>query len=233
MKIKNIKKDILLNKVIENLNRNKHSNFLDQNELNFIIKYLNKLKIDYNVFYSFTEAERVIIYKDNIPDISLIEIKTTNILKHSDILGFLYNFQIDIGLIGDIIVDDKYFIICKSEIKDYLIYNISKIKKYNVILKEANLEYLNNYKRKYETIKLLVPSLRIDVIIAKITKKSRSEVLDIIKDKQVLLNYEILEKITNLKENDVFSIRKYGKYIYKGIDGNTKNNIVISLDKYI
>lgn len=224
---------MLLNKTIQNLSKNKCTNFLDYSEFKFITQKLNSLKIKYNTFYSFKEAERLIIYKDTLPNISLIKINTKNTLTHSDILGFLYNFQIDMNLIGDIIVDDDYFIICKSEISDYLIYNIDKIKNYNVKLEKVDLNYLDSYERKYETIKLLVPSLRIDVIIAKITKKSRSEVLDIIKDKQVLFNYETLEKITNLKENDVFSIRKYGKYIYKGIDGNTKNNIVISLDKYI
>lgn len=228
-----MKKDILLNKIIENLNKNKYSNFLDQNELKYLTASLNKLKIKYNIFYPFEESERVIIYKENMPDISLLEIKTNNSIKHSDILGFLYNFQIDMSLIGDIIVSDRYFIICKSEIKDYLIYNIDKIKNHNVILEEVNLNYLDNYKRKYESIKLLVPSLRIDVIIAKITKKSRNDVLDLIKEKDVLLNYEILNKVVNLKENDVFSIRRYGKYIYKNIEGNTKNNIIINLSKYV
>jgi len=228
-----MKKDMLLNKTIQNLSKNKCTNFLDYSEFKFITQKLNALKIKYNTFYSFKEAERLIIYKDTLPNISLIKINTKNTLTHSDILGFLYNFQIDMNLIGDIIVDKEYFIICKTEISDYLIYNINKIRNYNVKLEKVDLNYLDSYERKYETIKLLVPSLRIDVIIAKITKKSRSEVLDIIKDKELLLNYETLEKITNLKENDVFSIRKYGKYIYKGIDGNTKNNIVISLDKYI
>ena len=228
-----MKKDILLNKIIENLNKNKYSNFLDQNELNYIIKNLNKLNVKYNIYYPFDDAERSIIYKDTIPNISLIKINTNNIIKHSDILGFLYNFQIDMSLIGDILVDDSYFIICKSEISDYLVYNIDKIKNYNVNLEKVDLEYLNNYKREYEKVKLLVPSLRIDVIIAKITKKSRKDVLDIIKDKQVVLNYEILNKVTNLKQNDIFSIRKYGKYIFNGIEGNTKNNIIVTLDKYL
>lgn len=228
-----MKKDILLNKTIENLHQNKPTNFLDKNEFDFIYKSLNKLNIKYNIFFPFEEAEKVIIYKDNIPNISLIEIKTNNTIKHSDILGFLYNFQIDMSLIGDIIVNNRYFIICKNEIKDYLLYNINKIKNYNVLLEEVDINYLNNYKRSYEDIKLLVTSLRIDVIIAKITKKSRKDVLDIIKEKEVVLNYEILNKVVNLKENDVFSIRKYGKYIYKGIERNTKNNIIINLKKYI
>ena len=228
-----MKKDILLNRIIENLNKNKSSNFLDKNELNYIMKSLNKLKIKYNIYQPFEESERTIIYKDNIPDISLIKIKTNNELKHSDILGFLYNFQIEMSLIGDIIVNNEYFIICKNEISDYLVYNIDKIKNNNVKCEKVNLEYLNEYKREYETIKLLVPSLRIDVIIAKITKRSRNDVLEIIKDKQIILNYEILKKVTNLKENDVFSIRRYGKYIYRGTIGNTKNNIIITLDKYL
>ena len=77
--------------------------------------------------------------------------------------------------------------------------------------------------------------MRIDNIISKIVPTSRSKALDMIKDKMILLN---LEEIKNdsiiLKENDVLSIRKHGKYkIGKSINISKKKNIILEIIKYI
>ena len=44
------------------------------------------------------------------------------------------------------------------------------------------------------------------------------------KNKEVILNYDIVTKnSTVLEPNDVFSIRRFGKYRFNGIIKNTKN----------
>ena len=82
---------------------------------------------------------------------------------------------------------------------------------------------------------LLVSSLRIDNVISKILNTNRDRVLEIIKNKEVLLNYDILSKNSYiLKTNDIFSIRKYGKYKFINIINTTKKNkSVIKVLKYI
>jgi RNA-binding protein YlmH len=51
----------------------------------------------------------------------------------------------------------------------------------------------------------------------------------------IILNYSLLKDGSiNLKENDIFSIRKYGKYKFNKIIKNTKkDNIIIEYYKYI
>ena len=55
------------------------------------------------------------------------------------------------------------------------------------------------------------------------------------KNKDIMLNYNVVTKCTYmLKENDIFSIRKFGKYKYVGIINNTKKgNYIIKYLKYI
>ena len=86
-----------------------------------------------------------------------------------------------------------------------------------------------------QTKNIIVPSLRIDAVISKIINTSRSNSVDLIKNKCVILNYSILKNdSTILKENDIFSIRKYGKYKFSKVVKNTKkDNIIIEYFKYI
>ena len=50
-----------------------------------------------------------------------------------------------------------------------------------------------------------------------------------------LVNYNTVKSSSLiLKNNDILSIRKYGKYIIKNIIGTTKkNNLVLEIEKYI
>ena len=94
---------------------------------------------------------------------------------------------------------------------------------------------MKDYKKKYEIKNMIVSSLRMDTIVSKITNTSRNNSIELIKNKNVILNYSILKdgSIT-LKENDIFSIRRYGKYKFSKVIKNTKkDNIVIEYFKYI
>ena len=56
-----------------------------------------------------------------------------------------------------------------------------------------------------------------------------------IKNGDIYLNYELLTKPTYmLKENDIFSIKKCGKYKFNGIINETKKgNIIVNISKYV
>ena len=110
--------------------------------------------------------------------------------------------------------------------------NLNYIGAEMVKLEEANL---SNYERKYLELELLVPSLRLDIIVSKICHVSRNQAKKIILSDSVLVNYVVQNNISYLlKENDVFSIKKVGKFKYIEIINKTKsNNLVISVKKYI
>ena len=70
--------------------------------------------------------------------------------------------------------------------------------------------------------------------VSKLIHCNRDIINNKIKDKEILVNYNIVKNSYNLKVGDILSIRKYGKYKYKGIIKTTKkNNYIVRIDKYI
>ena len=218
---------------IELLKKDKSTLFLDAKEFNEI-KY--KLKKDsYNVFLCYPDSEKVILYKNVLPSVSLFKINSYKALSHPMILGSILGLNIDPSYLGDIIIDnDNYYFYILSSIKEFIKSNLIMIGNNSVSIEEIDINTLNNYKKEYETNKIIVSSLRIDTVIARIIKTNRDKVLELIKNKNVILNYDVLTKNSYiLKPGDVFSIRKYGKYKFDKVIGNTKkDNYVIEYLKY-
>ena len=109
------------------------------------------------------------------------------------------------------------------------------IGKHHIKLKEVALSILDNYQRKYEEIELIVSSIRIDNVISTIIGTSREQIKKKFLNDEIILNYEVCHKLNyELKENDTFSIKRYGKYKYSGILKETKKgNYLIKCLKYI
>lgn len=214
---------------------------LYSNSTNFVeIKYLNKVKkelknIKYNIYEPFSGATKIILY-NKVPNIKIYEIISSNDLRHQDILGTLYSLNISDEMFGDVVIwNNRYFIIILSSIDNYIKSNLTSIKNSKVDLIEKNPYYLKDYKQEYEECIIIVPSIRVDVIVSKIINSSRSNALEKIKNCDIYLNYELLTKPTYmLKENDIFSIRKYGKYKFLGeINRTKKGSLVIKYLKYV
>ena len=214
---------------------------LYSNSTNFVeIKYLNRVKkelknVKYNIYEPFIGATKIILY-NKMPNIKIYEIVSSNDLRHQDILGTLYSLNISDEMFGDVVIwNNRYFIIILSSIDNYIKSNLMSIRNSKVELIEKNPYYLKNYKQEYEEFNIIVPSIRVDVIVSKIINSSRSNALEKIKNGDIYLNYELLTKPTYmLKENDIFSIRKYGKYKFNGIINETKKgNIIVNISKYV
>ena len=214
---------------------------LYSNSTNFVeIKYLNRVKkelknVKYNIYEPFSGATKVILY-NKMPNIKIYEIVSSNDLRHQDILGTLYSLNISDEMFGDVVIwNNRYFIIILSSIDNYIKSNLTSIKNSKVDLIEKNPYYLKDYKQEYEEFNIIVPSIRVDVIVSKIINSSRSNALEKIKNGDIYLNYELLTKPTYmLKENDIFSIRKYGKYKFLGeINKTKKGSLVIKYLKYV
>lgn len=214
---------------------------LYSNSTNFVeIKYLNRVKkelknVKYNIYEPFSGATKIILY-NKMPNIKIYEIVSSNDLRHQDILGTLYSLNISDEMFGDVVIwNNRYFIIILSSIDNYIKSNLMSIRNSKVDLIERDPYYLRNYKQEYEECIIIVPSIRVDVIVSKIINSSRSNALEKIKNGDIYLNYELLTKPTYmLKENDIFSIRKYGKYKFLGeINKTKKGSLVIKYLKYV
>ena len=218
---------------IEKLKRGEPSNFLDAKELLFLSSKIAKGK--YEIYSPYKDAEKKIIYSKNLPEVILYKIITKEELRHREIMGSVLALNIDNSCLGDIINKDGiwYFYILKN-VSSYIKNNLTSIGKNRIELEEINLDKLSSYEREYEKLEFIVSSTRIDTVVSSIINKNRKDIIDMLKNKEIIVNYEEINKPSyTLKENDIFSIRRHGKYKYIGIIKSTKkDHLVISCLKY-
>ncbi len=229
------KKDYyIIEKNINKITRNEPTNFLDPNTYKQVC---SKLKgYNYNTYYPYKESDKVIIYTKEMPNIILLELISYDKLTHREILGSLFGLNIDSELFGDIIItNNHYYIMIINSIYELIKNEYNMVGNHHIKLKEVPLSTLDNYKREYQEIELIVSSLRIDNIISRLIGTSRENVKNRFYDDEIILNYEPCHKLNyNLNDGDIFSIRKYGKYKFGGIIKNSKKgNYIIKCYKYI
>ena len=223
--------DIIHN--IELLNKGLPTKFLD---LGIKEELKRKLKKNsYLIYYPYPDSEKVIYYNKIEPEICLLEIITKEELEHRKILGSIFSLGVESSTFGDIVIyNNHYYFYVLEEMKDYFMNNLINIGKINVRLEERDLDLLKDYKREYDDIELIVSSERIDTIISRLIGINRTKIKKLINDKDILLNNNLLKETSKkLNKDDLFSIRKYGKYKYNGIIKNTKSgNIIVNIKKY-
>ena len=229
------KKDYyIIEKNINKIYRGEATNFLDPTTLKNVI---NKLKgINYNVYYPYKDSDKTIIYTNTLPEISLLEIISYDKLTHREIMGSLFGLNIDSELFGDIIItNNHYYIMIIKSIYELIINNFNMVGNHPIKLKEVSLDILDNYQREYAEVEIIVSSTRIDNVISSLIGTSREQIKRKFLNDEIILNYEVCHKLNyELKENDTFSIRRFGKYKYIGVIKETKKgNFLIKCLKYI
>lgn len=229
MKVNNF----LINNSIEKLLNDEETTFLNPFELKQLSYCLKKK--NYNIYEVYQGCDKVVLYTKKEPNIILYQIISSNPLRHQDILGSLFNEGFNNNSFGDIVIkDNNYYFYALPKIEKQLDNYFNKVGKYNINLKKVPLDTLKDYQRSYEEINILVSSLRLDVILKELLKTNRNKVVDLIQNKKVTINYEILTKVSYfLKENDTFSIHRFGKYKFVEIIKSTsKNKLLIRIIKY-
>ena len=229
------KKDYyIIEKNINKIYRGEATNFLDPTTLKNVI---SKLKgINYNVYYPYKDSDKTIIYTNTLPEISLLEIISYDKLTHREIMGSLFGLNIDSELFGDIIItNNHYYIMIIKSMYELIINNFNMVGRHPIKLKEVSLDILDNYQREYAEVEIIVSSTRIDNVISSLIGTSREQIKRKFLDDEIILNYEVCHKLNyELKENDTFSIKKFGKYKYTGIIKETKKEkYLIKCLKYI
>lgn len=223
-------------KIEKNLNRlyrKETTFFLDPKEQLELAKKLKKEL--YQIYKPYPDSEKNIFYIKEEPKVILYEIKSKIPLEHREILGTLFSLNITSELFGDIVTtNNHYYIYVLESIAPYIKNNLLLIKNSHIELIEVPLETLKEHHKEYESIEIIASSTRIDTVISRLIQTSRPNIIEKIKNKEIILNYDILKKNSyQLKENDIFSIRRYGKYQYIGIKKETKSkNYIIECKKY-
>ncbi len=223
-----------IEKNLTRLRHGQHTFFLDPKELNEVKKKLRKN--EYSIYYPYKDSEKNIIYNRNIPNILLYEIVCNVELRHQDILGSIYSLNISGELFGDVlIIDGHYYVYVLDIVRNYFETNFLMVRNSRIKLREIPIDAFKDYERHYEEETYIVSSNRIDTVISSIIHTGRSNISDLLKKKEIILNYDFLKSVSyKLREGDTFSIKKIGKFKYNGIIKNTKsNNLIISIYKYL
>lgn len=235
-------KKIEIRKILDKIEivLNKHiiqtTDFLDPYEIHLAKSVLNRFTdIKYHIEGGYDESERKIIiiypeyvFKEDI-EIPLSSLKLTGDLmkiEHKDYLGSILNLGLNRNKIGDILVcEDFGIIIVKDEIKDFILYNLEKVKNINI---EIDIYLLNEIippKARYKTSTQFLVSLRLDSIISSTFNLSRKDSLNVINSGDVKINFELINKPSKeIEEGDMISVKRYGRFILYNIKGRSKSD---------
>lgn len=216
-----------INKIIDSIYNKGYSNFVNQIDLKSI---KNKLyKNEYNIYEVFTDCNKVILYQKELPELILYKVETKNQLRHQDVLGSLYSLGIDDDLFSDVIhYHGEFYFYSMKSISQYIKYNLTTIGNNPVNIVESDLNIKELFHQEYIEKTINVSSLRIDNVVSTLSNTSRSDVIDKFKNNEVTLNYDSNIKATRaLKEGDIFSIKRIGKFKFDSIINTTRKGFYI------
>lgn len=252
---------LLISKLIDKMeltvskNKVEYTDFLDLYQRHLLEKILKQENIkNYIITGGIEEAERNIIlfypeklssiinrdYSKAIP-VNCIRIKLPkemyNKYTHRDYLGGLIKLGLKREKIGDILVfEDGADILVLNEISRFLISNLNLLTRFSKsIIENIELYEVRTKEVSKQEIKIIVPSMRIDCIVAEILNTSRGNAEETINSGRVYVNFENIEKQTKqIKEKDIITIRGKGRFEIRSIEGRTKNDrIKLIVNKFI
>ena len=143
-------------------------------------------------------------------------------LEHKDYLGSIMGLGIKRELMGDLIVEeDSCYGIAGEEIYAVIKEKFDIVGRNPVEIEEIDRSSIPQ--SKFEEINETVSSLRLDNMVSAVANLSRTKGLDLINNGDVSINYvQVRDKSAEIKEGDIITIRKNGKYIFEKQNGESK-----------
>ena len=206
------------------------SHFFSEEEQAEIMKvYAPSSLIKYDGGYEGARKKKIIFLydeDDEYTDVVCLEAKIDQRFRqigHRDILGALMSLQIDGGSFGDFWVEDNHIYLYTSEnMSSFLIDNLNKINQLTVSFEKTKERPIQVFK--YKDLEMVVSSERLDAIVAAVTNLSRNKSKELIESGLVQINHIVVEEPENLcHNNNIISIRGYGRFIYAGVIKETKH----------
>lgn len=173
--------------------------------------------------YNSAEKKRVLLDNSNLEfspaafQITVFAIEYSQkfaTLTHSAILGSLANSGVETSTFGDIITDGAghWQFFAKSELSDFFTSEINYIGHTKVRLRPTTKQKVLTVEDDSAQASAIASSLRLDALVAAITKKSRQQSKNDIANNLVKLNWHSATNFNiMIKEDDVLSIRHFGR----------------------
>ncbi len=171
--------------------------------------------------------EEVFGYEEGFPIACIkaepLSIKFAEALTHRDFLGALMNLGIDRSTLGDIFIEGSTgYIFCVEDMAGFIMENFSKVKHTPISCSRVEHPPLSVEKDRQE-VKLQLSSERLDGVASKLLGLSRSDSIELFRQKKVFVNGRQCENNSRLlKSGDVVSVRGYGKFEYLGQQGMSR-----------
>ncbi len=224
------------------------TDFMNLNELNIFHSSTSKLSfVKWRLFggYEFAERQMAALIPDALSyeweyplrcvRIAAQNEKYADTLNHRDYLGAILNLGIERSKIGDILTDGTHaFVFCTAKMADFLCNELTRVKHSQVTLCCVSLQEMD-YKPKYELIKGSVASVRLDSLLSLAFGSSRSRLAELIEGGKVFVNGRLVSSNGyKLKEQDIISVRRMGRFRYIGSASQTrKGRLFIEIEKYV
>lgn len=218
------------------------SNFLNPFQQQLWESHHKIINLEFWGGYPNAERKVVLVTRDkktvNKEDFDLVILQASltsyNLVGHRQVLGSIMHQGLKRDVIGDILVDSNQVqMIVKGKIADFFLFNPINVNREVLNFKKADhIQILKDEDREIKS--LIITSLRLDVVLANVLKKSRSQVQSIISDDRVLVNFLPVRKATiNLKESDYISIRGFGRVrLIKIVGRSKKGKIMIEYENF-
>lgn len=210
---------------------------------NHIDNLQDKFDVEFRFSGVFQEAERRMLAftkkSELIYPIKLLEIRSKSkfeMLQHKDYLGSIMSLGIRREKFGDLVLNNDvcYIPVCE-DISGFIIGSLDKIKRSPCSISIINDIEEIQINRNFEEKVIITTSMRLDCVVSSICKLSRSKAEDLIKGKKVMLDSsEEIERARIVKNNNVLSIRGFGKFMIIGETSKTSSDrIKLLIKKYI
>lgn len=213
------------------------SDFLSISEQLILQQNKDKLESEYRISGGYEYAERQMVafipdalfYEWDYP-IQCVRIrpaypKFAETLSHRDVLGALMSLGIERSKLGDLIVNEsEMFFFAKEEIVPYILEQMTTVR-HTVVTLQVEPESHIDYEPRYVEKEAIVTSNRLDAVIAAICNISRSASLRMIQEGKIFVNgAECLHNTYYCKQDDILSIRGFGKIRFGEIIGVTRKD---------
>ena len=156
---------------------------------------------------------------------------------HREYLGGLMKLGIEREKIGDIIVNEQGAdILVQSDIASFFLSHLPDLTRFQKAqISQKEITELKIEQIKKESMVILVPQFRLDVVLSEILHLSRRKASDFIEQERVFVNYELKTKnATTLKQGDILTIRGKGKYeIGEILSQTAKGKFRLEVKKYV
>lgn len=146
-------------------------------------------------------------------------------LTHRDILGAAMHLGIERNRLGDIICrSEEYYLFCEQDIYPFLLEQLTKIR--HTAVRTERYDQSNGIETvspNFEESSEMIASNRIDAIIARAYRLSRSESAALLAEDKIFVNGR---RVSNCNEScnsgDIISVRGKGRFIFETADLLTK-----------